>query len=274
MTKKVIAGGCSFTYGSELSDDEQGKKPSKKSWAHQLYQQASYPAARYPDKDLELINVAFPGLGNQAIARRVFQSISNHERNIECVIIMWSFLSRYDWAMPRNKVLENTRWASISPWDTETGNEEAFRTLAGSETQQTQWRTKRELLNQTGVRGFSEALYKYAANQYHEVYLSWKSIIWLQNLLEKKNIPYMFTLADNSLFYDKFTNHKEGDKLLTALWSEMEIGKWFHFGERMMGFNQWAMLEEYERGTTHPLDQAHQDAVKLMLPTFKKLIGG
>ena len=30
MTKKFIAGGCSFTYGSELSDDEQGKKPSKK----------------------------------------------------------------------------------------------------------------------------------------------------------------------------------------------------------------------------------------------------
>jgi hypothetical protein len=41
----------------------------------------------------------------------------------------------------------------------------------------------------------------------------------------------------------------------------------------MMGFNQWALLNNYERGTTHPLDQAHEDAVKLMLPTFEKIIG-
>jgi hypothetical protein len=41
----------------------------------------------------------------------------------------------------------------------------------------------------------------------------------------------------------------------------------------MMGFNQWALLNNYARGTTHPLDEAHQDAVKLMLPTFNKLIG-
>ena len=40
-----------------------------------------------------------------------------------------------------------------------------------------------------------------------------------------------------------------------------------------MGFNQWAFLNEYPRGTTHPLDEAHRDAVKLMLPTFNKLIG-
>jgi hypothetical protein len=33
-------------------------------------------------------------------------------------------------------------------------------------------------------------------------------------------------------------------------------------------------MNGYERGTTHPLDQAHQDAVKLMIPTYKKLILG
>ena len=37
MSKNFIAGGCSFTYGSELSDDDKGKKPSEKSWAHELY---------------------------------------------------------------------------------------------------------------------------------------------------------------------------------------------------------------------------------------------
>ena len=89
----------------------------------------------------------------------------------------------------------------------------------------------------------------------------------------KKKIPYMFTLADNSLFYNKFTHHKEQDFFMTALHGEIDFTKWFTFGERMMGFNQWATIEDYEYATTHPLDKAHEDAIILMLPTFKKLIG-
>ena len=263
MTKKFIAGGCSFTLGNELSDDVDGKTPSKKSWSYKLYEQTN---------NLDYLSCAFGGLGNQAIARKVFQAVSGND--VGCVAVMWSFLSRYDWAMPRHRVLEDTRWASISPWDTNAGNEEAFRTMQGSETQQEHWKVRRETFADTGVREFAEAIYKHAANQYHEIYLSWKSIIWLQNILEKRKIPYMFTLADNSLFYEEFTPHKDQDAFMTALHSEIDFTKWFSFGERMMGFNQWALLNEYKRGTTHPLDEAHADAVKLMLPTFEKIIGG
>ena len=60
---------------------------------------------------------------------------------------------------------------------------------------------------------------------------------------------------------------------MKALHSEIDFTKWFSFGDRMMGFNQWAKLNQYNYGTTHPLDESHQDAVKLMLPTFNKLIG-
>ena len=262
MTKKFIAGGCSFTFGHELSDDMNGKKPSKMSWAHLLKSHSQN----------EYVCTARPGSGNSGIARRVFEAVSNN-KNIECVVVMWSFLSRYDWAMPRHKDLEKTRWVSISPWDTNTGTEEAFRQLTGSETQQEQWMTRRQIFEETGVKPFAESIYKHAANQYHETYLSWKSIIWLQNILEKKNIPFMFTLADNSLFYDEFKEHKDQDSFMNALYQEIDFTKWFSFGERMMGFNQWALMEDYPRGTTHPLDEAHRDAVKLMLPTFNKLIG-
>ena len=129
------------------------------------------------------------------------------------------------------------------------------------------------MYEQTGVRSFANSVYKYAANQYHETYLSWKSIIWLQNILEKKKIPFMFTLANNELFYDHLQHHGDKDGFMGALSKEIDLEKWFSFGERMMGFDQWALLNDYARGTTHPLDQAHQDAVKLMLPTFNKLIG-
>jgi len=262
MSKKVIIGGCSFTLGNELSDDVDGKTPSKKTWAYRLTE------ATYDD----YICTASGGAGNSAIARRTFKAVSQNS-DVDCVLVMWSFLSRYDWAMPRNEMLEDTRWTSISPWDTTGGNVEAFRTMQGSETQQEQWKTRQNNMLESGVKPFAEAIYKYAANQYHETYLSWKSIIWLQNILEKKKIPYMFTMADNSLFYDELKHHKDQDSLLMGLHNEIDFTKWYSFGERMMGFNQWALLNDYPRGTTHPLDEAHQDAVKLMLPTFNKLIG-
>ena len=261
---KFIAGGCSFTFGHELSDDVEGKKPSEKTWSHGLYLNSRSTG--------EYVCTAYPGTGNSGIARRVFNAVANL-KEVEAVVVMWSFNSRYDWAMPRHRELENTRWTSISPWDTNAGKEEAFRTIANSETQQQQWRTRREIFKETGVQDFAEAIYKYAANEYHETYLSWKSIIWLQNILEKRKIPYMFTLADNSLFYKEMKQHKDQDAFMTALHNEIDFTKWFSFGERMMGFNQWALLNDYPRGTTHPLDEAHRDAVKLMLPTYNKLIG-
>ena len=109
MTKKFIAGGCSFTYGHELSDDQEGKRPSKKTWAHGLKPQ-----------EHEYVCTAYPGTGNSGIARRVFNAVANNT-DVGGVVVMWSFLSRYDWALPRHKVLEDTRWTSISPWDTTTG---------------------------------------------------------------------------------------------------------------------------------------------------------
>ena len=261
MDKKFIAGGCSFTFGHELSDDEKGKIPSKKSWAYGL-----------KPKDHEYVCVAHPGSGNSGIARRVFNEVAN-TNDISAVVVMWSFNSRYDWAMPRHKNLEDTRWATMSPWDTSMAADERHQALSGSEAQQEQWKCRQSLMMETGVKPFAEAIYKYAANQYHETYLSWKSIIWLQNILEKKKIPFMFTLADNTLFYDEFEHHKDQDPFMKALHGEIDLTKWFSFGERMMGFNQWSVMEEYERGTTHPLDKAHEDAVQLMLPTFNKLIG-
>ena len=219
--------------------------------------------------------VAAPGSGNTGIARRLFKEISNvGAENIGCVVVMWSFLSRYDWAMPRHRDLENTRWTNISPWDTKMNAEEMHSATANSEPQQAWWKKRRDLLVRTGVGPFADALYRHAANQYHEIYLSWKSIVWLQNILEKKNIPYLFTLADNSLFYEGMKHHQDEDALLRHLHAEIDLSKWYFFGERCMGFNQWALLNDYERGTTHPLDVAHADAVNLIEPMFKKITGG
>ena len=261
MTKKLIAGGCSFTLGNELSDDVDGRTPSKKSWAYELAEQTNR----------DYVCTAFGGLGNPAIARRVFNAVAN-TKDVDSVAVMWSFPSRYDWAMPRHTSLEDKRWTSISPWDADVNQEDTMSVVSGSESQTEWWSARNNLLESTGVKPFANAIYRYAANEYHEIYLSWKSIIWLQNILEKREIPYMFTLADNSLFYNELNQHKDQDELMLAMHSEIDFTKWHTFGDRMMGFNQWSLMEEYPRGVTHPLDEAHSDAVQLMLPTFKRLI--
>ena len=92
MTKKFIVGGCSFTFGHELSDDHKGKVPSKKTWAYGLKREGE-----------EYICTAYPGTGNSGIARRVFNAVANI-KEVESVVVMWSFNSRYDWAMPRHKI--------------------------------------------------------------------------------------------------------------------------------------------------------------------------
>lgn len=260
MNKGIfIVGGCSFTYGSELVN-------RTGNWSYELYEN-NKPTCDY-------VTTALPGLGNSGIARRVFQEVSRHKpEDVKGVAVMWTFNSRYDWAMPEHKDLEGSRWTSITPWDTNISAEERHNALVGSEAEQEIWKQRQDTMMQTGAKSFANALYRHAANEYHEIYLSWKSIIWLQNILEKKKIPYMFTLADNSLFYKVFDQHKDKDTLMKALHSEIDLTKWFSFGERMMGFNQWAMLNEYKYATTHPLDQAHQDAVILMMPTFKQIIG-
>jgi hypothetical protein len=33
MNRTLLVGGCSFTFGHELSDDQNGKKPSSKTWS-------------------------------------------------------------------------------------------------------------------------------------------------------------------------------------------------------------------------------------------------
>ena len=88
---KFIAGGCSFTFGHELSDDHEGKVPSKKTWAYGL-----------KSEDEEYICAAYPGTGNSGIARRVFNAVANI-KEVKSVVVMWSFNSRYDWAMPRHR---------------------------------------------------------------------------------------------------------------------------------------------------------------------------
>ena len=65
-----LAGGCSFTFGNELSDDFESRYASKKSWAYKIFENSG--ADNYHC-------CAKGGIGNSAIARNVFEQINKIE---------------------------------------------------------------------------------------------------------------------------------------------------------------------------------------------------
>ena len=91
-------------------------------------------------------------------------------------------------------------------------------------------------------------------------------IIYLQNLLLEKNIPFIFTCADNCVLTQN---------------PQIDQGRWFLFPpgehkgktEHPRGFYQWAVEEGYKCGPDgHPLEKAHVEAAKLMSDRFLTLI--
>jgi len=89
-------------------------------------------------------------------------------------------------------------------------------------------------------------------------------ILQLQEFLEKHNIAYLFTCADNCIITGK-----------------LDYSNWFMFPPSKhpwdtmspRGFYQWAVENKYDVGPQdHPLEQAHLDASKLMQEKFNELV--
>jgi hypothetical protein len=81
---KLLAGGCSLIYGSEMPDECQPKNQ---------YSQLTYTALLAKKFNLEYMCVAAPGAGNDAISRRVIENIDNQ---VKLVIVNWSYHNRFE----------------------------------------------------------------------------------------------------------------------------------------------------------------------------------
>jgi len=69
------------------------------------------------------------------------------------------------------------------------------------------------------------------------------------------------------------------DTTLNSLFRQIDFQHWYLFPAGAewetttpRGFYQWAMENKYPIGTTHPLEQAHLDATKLMQEKFNELV--
>lgn len=241
---RLIAGGDSFVWGSELKDHKHGGLGGNSL--------STYSALLAQQHDLDYECVAIPGSGNDSIARRVIEACYDQDDIV--VLVSWTWSARYEfWFTEENK------WETISARQYELGDK-----VLGLPKDFIQTYFK-------GV-GFSD---------YWETYSSLREITRLQDHLTAKNIPYLFTISDN--WFDKAHCLRQPDSVISSLFHHLDWRKWFFFPEGnkdlvnhtkgSRGFYQWGYEEGYKCGPQHhPLEAAHVDAAKLMSDRFLTLI--
>ena len=235
----LIAGGDSFTYGSELPSQEHA-------WANLL-------ASR---KEWNICNTARPAASNSSIRRNVMNSVHKYIELDLFVAVMWSFPNRYEFRFAYDTGHIDSPWYSINPWTYNDQNfEEHFFTkddqvLAAQQANRANAEAK-------GMTAFAKSyVQNVAQTEYWEIYNSWCEIAMLQNYLIKHNIPYIFTQVDNSLF----ECNSAMDSTLSTLRADIDMTK-FVMDEGM--FN-WAKRTKQDFYTTHPRESAHIEWINML----------
>jgi hypothetical protein len=252
----IIAAGDSFVYGSELQSLN------------------STFTSLLGAKEC----VAWPGYSNDAIARTTIERCE--QGGVSGVIVSWTFPGRYEFRFAYDTQQKKSPWYSINAW-TIKKEIDSIKQEFVSENQEILFAQKQtiERAQQTGVANFADVFYKHVGGtEYWEIYSTLKEIVYLQNYLVINNIPFMFTCADNSIFYNYTIRNP--DTVIASLYGQIDMNRWFWFPEGQghnqteepRGFYQWAVENKYPIGTTHPLEQAHIDASKLMQEKFNELV--
>jgi hypothetical protein len=266
----IVAGGDSFVYGAELADCV-GK--------HSV---STFPALLSKSIDATYICAAESGNANNAIARQVMNACEAHKGQDLFAVVMWTFTHRYEFRFNYNTGRRSSPWYSINLWDIAddpvslkkefvTFNSAVFGAHINN----------RLMLDSVGLTDFAKTFYKHVGNnEYYETYTSLREILFLQQYFQINHIPYLFVPADSYLENSNMYSRHQTDPSLNSIYTQIDWSSWYSFpagsgpdqtnGPR--GFYQWAIENKYPIGTTHPLEQAHQDAAKLMQEKFNELV--
>ena len=87
-------------------------------------------------------------------------------------------------------------------------------------------------------------------------------MLMLQQYLELKQIPYLFTIADSDLC-SLFSSTDNYDASLINL-KNLVNQKYLMYFPNNLGFWQWAINNKFPIGTTHPLEEAHLEAAHIV----------
>lgn len=249
---KLISAGDSFIFGTELSDQK-----------YDQFSKLSYPSLVAASMGIDYTSVAFPGIANNSISRRIYDYCIQQRNEDKFVVVGWTFPNRYEFYFYGAE----SHWQSITPWtvkDAKTMSKDLKdRDISSTVILDQLEHNKR--LESAGVSAFATELYKRVAlSRYWEAYSTLKEMVHMQNFFKLYNIPYIYTVADSGFLFDQ--TGFEVDQSLTAMLSELDMSRLFLFPD-CQGFYVWAVRSNYPIGDTHPLEEAHRDAA-IMIRKF------
>lgn len=262
----LVAGGDSFVWGSELSDQIES------------YSNSTFPALLAQKNNLSYVCSAWPSNANNAITR---MCLSECQRLLKqnkqfIVLITWTFNSRFEFRFNYDTKQKISPWYSIGPW-TILDNTDDILFNTGNKNIKSQHIQNIKNARDTGISNFAKQFYKDIGNsEYYELYSTFKEIVFMQNYLKVNNIPYLFTTAD----WQEENYTRCCDVFLSSLYDSIDWENWYFFPagtrfnetQKPRGFYQWAVENKYKIGTTHPLEKAHKDASILIQEKFNEMV--
>lgn len=266
----ILAGGDSFIWGSELQDcPHHGPNGySRSTWIANLAKQQNF----------EYACVAQAGCGNTIITRNVINFCEQHQDVFP--IVQWTWPFRFDFKVININTAKNG-WETIGPWQADEENRPGEELPKDDALFQYASQNKQKA-KQTGINELANTFFKYVGlGEYWPVYSTLKEIVFLQNYLKSKNIPYLFSCVDASSILYNCTTQTDNDPYIQDLLNQIDMEMWALFppglgwGETKTsrGFYQWAVENKYDIAPGgHPLLQAHIDASTLMQEKFNELV--
>lgn len=258
----IVAGGDSFVYGSELADCTAIQ-----------HSNSTFPALLAQTNDYEYRCIAWPGYGNDSIARTVINYCEKNKQHDIFVVVSWTFPGRYEFRFTYDTGQRTENWCAITPWTIADDTDVFLRDFKNNNDVELKGhQIHLERAKKTGTYDFAKTFYKHVGSSgYWEIYSSLKEIVYLQNYLKVNRIGYLFTCASTDLFLNYTLENKE--EYCTNLHKQIDFDYWFIFSNTTpLGFYQWADFNKYPIGVTHPLEQAHRDAADLMKEKFNELV--
>ena len=247
----IVAGGDSHVWGSELADSPHG--------GPNAYSRQTFTSLLAKDNNYQYLCAAYPGYSNSGIARTIINTCETTDGN-KFVLVCWSFVNRYEFRFTYDTMPATSPWMNIHTGNTDFRNDVA---------------------NRDQLSKFVTAYSKHVGmGEYNEIYVTLKEILFLQQYLKQKNIPYLFTTVDNR-YYQHENYNRNKDLTLDALYNNIDWNNWYFFppgtavNETVAprGFYQWAVENRYSIGPQgHPLEQAHHDATELIKEKFDELV--
>lgn len=251
-SKILICGGDSFVYGLDMLDCNVSNN-----FSNSL---TTWPALLANHLNRDYVCAAYPGSANNAISRKTILACEQHKGKDIFVAVSWSFLNRFEFRFtvsPYEKPFDpkedpegyalgpNGPWISFNIKDLYVDVNRKDKNLVSKHLDPT-------------MSKFLKDYYKYiGSDDVWEYYSTLKEIVYLQNYLKLRNIPFIFTTA-HAFFHKTFD-----DPNINCLIDQIDFDNWYFF-PHLKGFLQWSNDNNYPRRDEHPSEEAHLAAYELI----------